>query len=53
MKGPRFGSLGIYAVLYLAFVYIPVMFLSLPEKVLFRIIPKNEGCKMTQNAFFR
>lgn len=29
VKGPRYGALGVYAVLYLAFVYIPVMFLPL------------------------
>ncbi len=29
VKEPRFGALGVYAVLYLAFVYIPVMFLPL------------------------
>ena len=28
-QGSRFGALGVYAVLYLAFVYIPVMFLPL------------------------
>ena len=29
VKGPRYGALGVYAVLYLAFVYIPVAFLPL------------------------
>lgn len=29
VQGPRYGALGVYAVLYLAFVYIPVMFLPL------------------------
>ncbi|MCP4389011.1 MAG: ABC transporter permease [Gammaproteobacteria bacterium] len=29
VKRPRYGALGVYAVLYLAFVYIPVMFLPL------------------------
>jgi spermidine/putrescine transport system permease protein len=29
VKGPRYGALGVYAVLYLAFIYIPVMFLPL------------------------
>lgn len=29
IRGPRFGPLGIYAITYLAFVYIPVMFLPL------------------------
>ena len=29
VKGSRYGALGVYAVLYLAFVYIPVMFLPL------------------------
>jgi spermidine/putrescine transport system permease protein len=28
-QGSRFGALGVYAVLYLAFIYIPVMFLPL------------------------
>ena len=27
--GPRFGALGVYAILYLAFIYIPVLFLPL------------------------
>ena len=29
VQGSRFGALGVYAVLYLAFIYIPVMFLPL------------------------
>ena len=29
VHGPRFGGLGVYAVIYLAFVYIPVLFLPL------------------------
>ena len=29
VHGPKFGGLGVYAVLYLAFVYIPVLFLPL------------------------
>ncbi len=29
VQGPRFGALGVYAVLYLAFIYIPVLFLPL------------------------
>jgi len=29
VQGPRFGALGVYAILYLAFIYIPVLFLPL------------------------
>ena len=29
IQGPRFGALGVYALLYLAFIYIPVLFLPL------------------------
>ena len=29
VHGPRFGALGVYAILYLAFIYIPVLFLPL------------------------
>ena len=29
LQAPRFGALGVYAVLYLAFIYIPVLFLPL------------------------
>ncbi len=29
VRGPRFGALGVYAILYLAFIYIPVLFLPL------------------------
>ncbi len=29
VQGPRFGALGVYAIFYLAFIYIPVLFLPL------------------------
>ncbi len=29
VQGPRYGALGVYAILYLAFVYIPLLFLAL------------------------
>ncbi len=29
ISGPRFGALGVYAILYLSFIYIPVLFLPL------------------------
>ena len=29
VQGPRYGALGVYAIVYLAFVYIPLLLLAL------------------------